>query len=105
MPEPGCVILTTTGNREQADRIAETLVSRRLAACVQVTDVASTYRWKGKVTKDSEFLLLIKTAERLYKDVEAAILEIHEYEIPEIVELPITRGLDRYLDWIGDSTH
>jgi len=104
MPESGCVILTTIGNREQADRLAETLISRRLAACVQMTDVASTYRWNGEVTKDSECLLLIKTVERLYTDVEAAILEIHAYEIPEIVQLPITRGLDRYLDWIADST-
>ena len=104
MPESGCVILTTTGNREQADRIAESLVSRRLAACVQITDVASTYWWKGGLTKDSECLLLIKTVQRMYDAVEAAILEIHEYEIPEIIQLPITAGLDRYLDWMEANT-
>ena len=104
MPQDYCVMLTTTGNREGADRIAEALVSRRLAACVQIADIASTYMWNGEVTKDAECLLLIKTAAHLYKDVESAILELHSYEVPEVLQLPIVQGLDRYLGWITDST-
>jgi periplasmic divalent cation tolerance protein len=104
MTDTFCVILTTVGGREAADRIAEALVSRRLAACVQVSDISSTYRWNGQVTKDSEWLLLIKTAGHLYKQVEAAILEMHPYEVPEIVQVPVVQGLAPYLDWIAEST-
>ncbi len=104
MPDPYCVILTTTGSQDQADRIAELLVSQRLAACVQITSIASWYRWKGQVTKDSEYLLLIKTAAYLYSAVEAAIIENHSYEVPEIVQIPIAQGLDRYLGWISENT-
>jgi periplasmic divalent cation tolerance protein len=104
MAEPYCVILTTAGNRAEADDIARELVSRRLAACVQISDVASTYWWNGQLTHEPEHLLLIKTATRLYKDVEAAIQELHSYEIPEIVQLPIEQGFERYLRWIDEST-
>jgi periplasmic divalent cation tolerance protein len=104
MSETYCVILTTTGSHEEADRIADLLVSRRLAACVQVMDVASTYIWEGRLQKQAECLLLIKTARGLYKQVEAAIVANHSYHVPEIVQLPIFEGLDRYLGWIGENT-
>jgi len=99
-----CVILTTAGRRDEADRLAELLVSRRLAACVQVTSIASTYMWKGKLNKDSEYLLLVKTTADRYHEVEAAIVENHSYEIPEIIQIPVTQGLDRYLGWIDENT-
>ena len=98
------VILTTTGSADEAQRLAEVLVSRKLAACVQTVPIASTYRWKEELQHDQEFLLLIKTASTLYARVEAAILEVHSYEVPEIVQLPIARGLPAYLTWISDST-
>ena len=104
MTERYCVILTTAGSEEEADRLAEMLVARRLAACVQTTNIASCYRWKGQVTKENERLLLIKTAAHLYSAVEAAIVENHSYETPEIIEMPIERGLDRYLGWIDENT-
>jgi periplasmic divalent cation tolerance protein len=104
MPAPYCVILTAAGSQDEADRLAEMLVSRRLAACVQTANIASCYRWKGEVTKESERLLLIKTAAHLYRAVEAAIVENHSYEVPEIIQLPIAQGLDRYLGWIGENT-
>lgn len=104
MPDSFCVILTTTGSQEEAERIADLLVSRRLAACVQVTSITSFYTWKGKVNKEPEHLLLIKTISFLYHEIEAAILENHSYEIPEVVQLPIERGLDRYLNWIAENT-
>ncbi len=98
-----CVILTTAGSQDEADRLAELLVSRRLAACVQIANIASTYIWKGKVTQSAEFLLLIKTAASRYQEVETAIVENHSYEIPEIIQLPVEQGLDRYLGWISDN--
>jgi periplasmic divalent cation tolerance protein len=103
MPDSYCQILTAAGSRGEADRLAELLVSRRLAACVQVAAISSCYRWKGEVKKDPEYLLLIKTAAHLYEEVEAAILEDHSYELPEVIQLPIARGLDRYLGWIEEN--
>lgn len=104
MSDPYCVILTTTGNLEEANRLSELLVSRRLAACVQISNIQSCYLWKGKVINEPEHLLLIKTMTHLYHAVEKAIVENHSYEIPEIVQLPVTQGLDRYLGWIEEST-
>ena len=99
-----CLILTTTGNREEAEHIADMLVSRRLAACVQITSISSVYLWKGQINHDAEFLLLIKTAARLYSEVEAAIVANHSYEVPEVVQVPIDRGLDSYLGWIDKNS-
>ena len=104
MTEECCVILTTVGDKDEADRLAELLVSRKLAACVQITPVSSVYTWKGALQKESEHLLLIKTATRRYDEVQAAIRENHSYEVPEIVQLPVERGLPAYLDWISTGT-
>jgi periplasmic divalent cation tolerance protein len=104
MRESFCVILTTAGSEEEAARLAELLVSGRLAACVQVASVASTYMWKDQLRREPEHLVLIKTRARLYAAVEKAIIENHSYETPEIIQLRVDRGLDRYLDWISNST-
>lgn len=104
MPERYCVILTAAGSREQADGLARSLVSRRLAACVQVIPISSTYLWKEELHSESEFLLLIKTQAARYDEIQAAILQDHSYEVPEIVQLPIQRGFDRYLAWIENET-
>jgi periplasmic divalent cation tolerance protein len=101
MPDSYCVILTTTGNLQEAENMARTLVSRKLAACVQITDVSSTYMWKGELRKEQEHLLLIKTSASRYAEVEAAIVENHSFEVPEIVQLPVQQGLPAYLDWIS----
>lgn len=98
------IILTTTGSKEEADRLAEMLVSRQLAACVQVINIGSTYMWQGKITQEAEFLLLIKTASHLYSEVEKIIVENHSYEIPEIIQIPIGQGLPAYLAWIDENT-
>lgn len=104
MAEPCCMILTTTGDPQEAERIAELLVTRRLAACVQTTSITSRYVWKGQFTREDETLLLIKTTTRLALEVERAIRENHSYEVPEIIQVPIERGLDAYLQWITEST-
>jgi periplasmic divalent cation tolerance protein len=98
------IILSTAASREEADRIANALVERRLAACVNVVGpMASVYRWQGKVEKADEFLLLIKTSAARFPEVAAAIRELHSYDVPECIELAVTAGSDAYLTWIADS--
>ncbi len=104
MPAKFSIILTTTGSQAEAERIAGLLVSRKLAACVQITDITSFYTWKGKVNKNGEFLLLIKTMQHLYNAVETTILENHSYEIPEVLQIPVGQGLGRYLNWVSENT-
>lgn len=99
-----CVVLTTAGTEEEALRLAEGLVAGRLAACVQVMPVTSTYIWQGQLHRDPEWLLLIKTTTARYGDVEAFIREHHSYQVPEIVQVPIQQGLEAYLAWVEEST-
>jgi periplasmic divalent cation tolerance protein len=95
-------VTTTVERREDAQTISRTLVDRRLAACVQVIGpIESTYRWKDEVEVAEEWLCLVKTSRDLYGQVESAILEMHPYETPEIVALPIVAGSAAYLTWLG----
>ncbi len=99
------VVITTTDKKEVADNIAQNLVSSHLAACVQVlSGVESTYIWKEKVEVSKEYLLFIKTVKKLYEDVEKKIREIHNYELPEIIALPVEKGYKDYLKWIEMCT-
>lgn len=87
-----------------AEAIANRLVSRSVAACVNIIPgLKSVYLWQGAVESDEELLLVIKTTEARYPDVESAILETHPYELPEIVCVPIVAGLPSYLAWILES--
>ena len=98
------VVVTTVGNEEQANEIARELVCRRHAACVNIVPgLKSFYRWQGKVCRDSEFLLMIKTQESEYAAVEAKIRELHSYELPEILAFKVTRGEANFLAWIEQS--
>ena len=98
------LILSTAGSDAQAESIARALVDRRLAACVNmVGQTCSVYRWEGKVVREEEKLLLIKSAERLFPAVRDAIRELHSYEVPEVLMLPIQDGDADYLRWLGDS--
>jgi len=97
-----CCVLSTVPDIKKARQLAGLLVSRRLAACVQVLPgLESHYRWRGKKETSREVLLLIKTRASLYKKLETAILKNHPYEVPEILCLPITRGSKPYLDWVS----
>jgi len=98
------LIIATTSDRESAKKIARLLVERRLAACAQLLPIESVYRWKDEVNEESEIALFIKSRTALFDEVKTAIKENHAYEVPEIVQLPITDGLPQYLDWIGDCT-
>ncbi len=96
------VVLTTAGSEEQAASLARELVERRLAACVNIaTQVCSIYRWKGKVWQDEEKLLVIKTAEHLFPEVRAAIRELHTYELPEMILLPIAQADPEVEKWLA----
>lgn len=99
-----CVGLITTGSREEAERIAEALVHRRLAACVTlVPEVASVYWWEGRVVRDREALLLVKTSRAKWPALMAAVREWHSYQVPEIIALPIVEGSASYLQWLEHS--
>jgi periplasmic divalent cation tolerance protein len=96
------VVLTTVGSEDQAVRIAEELVEGKLAACVNIkAGVRSIYHWKGKLWDDEEFLLLIKTTAAAFEAVRDRIRELHSYELPEILALPVAEGDPGALDWIG----
>ena len=98
------VVVTTVGEEEQALTIAREMVARRLAACVNVLPgVTSVYRWQGKILRDGEYLLMIKTLASEYEAVASAIRELHSYELPEILSFPIGQGDTRFLGWIRDS--
>lgn len=96
------VVITTVGTEEEANAIARELVCRRHAACVNVLPgVKSTYRWQSKVCRDSEFLLLAKTESAEYPEVERTILELHSYELPEILAFEVSSGEANFLAWIA----
>jgi periplasmic divalent cation tolerance protein len=98
-------MITTTDSRAAADKIAETLVKEKLAACVQVSGpISSTYEWQGKIENTEEWYCVIKTRESLYGKAEEAIKAVHTYEVPEIIALPITAGNPAYLAWIDEVT-
>jgi periplasmic divalent cation tolerance protein len=99
------VVLVTCGSKKEARSIAQSLVERRLAACVQEIGVPmrSTYRWKGRVESANEVLLLIKTSRKRFSAVSTLIKELHSYDVPEIIALNIAAGSREYLDWITSS--
>ena len=99
------IVLTTAGSEQEARKIANSLVERRLAACVNILPkIESVYRWKGEVDSANEWLLLIKTRAEKFAAVRDAILELHSYEIPECIVLQIEDGSLPYLQWLDEST-
>ena len=96
------LVLTNLPDRAAAERLADILIEKRVAACVNIlAPCRSVYRWKGAVQHDEEHPLLIKTAAERYPDLEAAIRAAHPYELPEIIAVPIERGLPAYLEWLA----
>jgi len=95
-------VMTTVGEKADADSIARLVVERRLAACAQVIGpLSSTYWWRGEVETASEWLCLMKTERALYEELEAAIRGAHPYETPEVVAIPIEAGSEAYLAWVS----
>ena len=97
-------IQITCGSADEAARIADALVERRYAACVQQLPIRSTYRWDGAVQHDDEILLLVKTTGARFDDVATTVRELHSYNVPAITAVPIVRGSDDYVAWIDAET-
>ena len=97
-------VITTADSRKTLEKIADVLVGEKLAACAQITEkIKSVYKWKGKTEKADEYMCLIKTKASLYNAVEKKIKELHSYDVPEIIALPIVAGSAEYFDWIDKS--
>jgi len=98
------LVMCTCPDRESAAALATALLEEELAACVnQVAGVKSMYRWEGRIEKDEEFLLLIKTTAPQFPSLEELIRKLHPYEVPEIIGLPLSVGSQAYFDWIRNS--
>lgn len=99
------IVFCTCPDAETGARLADELVSRRLAACVnRVRGVVSTYVWQGAVHEDDEVLLIIKTTALSYRKLESTLRDLHPYELPEILAVPVSKGLPDYLAWVYAST-
>ncbi|GAB6275099.1 MAG: divalent-cation tolerance protein CutA [Peptococcaceae bacterium] len=104
MPDNYLQVITTTEKKDTAEEIAQKVVAKKLAACVQVVGpIISTYWWQNKIEKSEEWLCLIKTKKELYNELESTIIKIHPYEIPEVIALPIVTGNKDYLKWLEDN--
>ncbi len=99
-----CMVMTTCAESAEAERIAIGLVDQKLAACVQISKITSYYTWKGQTHNDPEYRLLIKAPSNLYNRIEQCIKDMHSYEVPEIIQIPIQAGFKEYLDWIAEVT-
>jgi periplasmic divalent cation tolerance protein len=106
MPSPDCVIaLTTLPADADVEAFGKALVEDRLAACVNVLpEMTSIYRWEGKVEKSAERQVIIKTTAARLADLRDRIRELHTYDVPEFVVVPILSGSEEYLKWVGEST-
>lgn len=105
MPDAAILVLTCVPDHATASALARTLVAGRLAACVTVgAPVESMYHWQGQIETAREIPVTIKTLDVHYAAVEAAIVAAHPYELPEIVAVPLTHALDRYVTWIATET-
>ena len=95
---------TTVGSEEEAREIARQLVEKRLAACVQIEGpVTSTYRWEGEVEEAREWRCTAKTRRDLYESLEKALREVHPYQVPEILAVPVIAGLEAYVKWLDEE--
>lgn len=97
-------VITTTGSKTDAQAIARTVVERRLAGCAQIVGpVTSIYWWQEEIETAEEWLCLIKSRQDLYKELERAIREIHPYDVPEILAVPVVTGSQSYLKWLASE--
>jgi periplasmic divalent cation tolerance protein len=95
-----CVVMTTAPNKEAAEKLARTVLEARLAACVQIQEITSYYWWDDKINREPEQLLYLKTTSNKYQALEALIAANHSYDTPEILQLPVNAGSEKYLSWM-----
>lgn len=99
------IIYCTCPDIETANKISRLLISQHMAACVnQVPGITSVYEWEGKIEENNEVLLLIKSTEERFASIERLVTEEHPYELPELIAVPVSKGLADYLDWIKQCT-
>jgi periplasmic divalent cation tolerance protein len=99
------VVFITAPGEEEAAGIAKALVEEKLAACVNIIrGIRSIYRWEGRVEDEPEALMVVKSREGLFEKLSGRVRELHPYSVPEVIAVPITRGLKEYVDWIGEAT-
>lgn len=98
-------IILTTASRDEGPGIARHLVEKRLAACVNMTEIRSIYRWEGSMCDDPEILLIMKTTSDKVDDAMSAIRNLHSYELPEMIVMPVIDGYPPYLSWLEGETH
>jgi periplasmic divalent cation tolerance protein len=99
------IVFVTCGSEEEASKIAHALVEEKLAACANiVSPVRSVYRWEGKIWDEREWLLIIKSREARFPDLERRVKSLHSYQVPEIISLPILTGSPPYLNWLGENS-
>ena len=99
-----CVVYITTKDEDEARKIGKTLVEEKLVACVNIHPVNSIYRWEGEIQEESEIAMLVKTKADLVGEVINRVKELHSYQVPCVVSLPIEKGNPDYLRWIEEST-
>lgn len=98
------VVITTTGSKEEAEKIAKALLKKKLAACIQVSNITSFYTWKESIHMDEEYQLLIKCKSEDYLEIENCVKLNHSYEVPEVIQMDIAQGHPDYLNWIKEVT-
>ncbi|KPJ51128.1 MAG: hypothetical protein AMJ41_00285 [candidate division Zixibacteria bacterium DG_27] len=97
------VVLVTSPSEEEAERLASRLVEEKLAACINVMPTTSLFHWEDRLSRENERLLVIKTRNSLFGKLEKRIKELHSYEIPEIIALPVVAGSEEYLGWLAEN--
>lgn len=97
-------VLTTIGSLDEARALARTIVERKLAACAQVSAIESVYEWQGTIESDKEYRVLFKTTADCYEPLEAAILELHSYDLPAITGFEMSHVFEPYAEWVAENT-
>ena len=98
------IVFITCPNEKVSEEISAILLEKRLAACINITNIKSFYWWKGKKESSHEIMMIIKTKDRLLKELTIKVLEAHPYDLPEIIAIPIVGGSNDYLKWIENET-
>ncbi|MGI0480852.1 divalent-cation tolerance protein CutA [Geminocystis sp. CENA526] len=97
------IVLVTASSKDEASSIARVIIEESLGACVNFMPINSVYRWEGKVCQEEEWQLIIKTDLQFFERLESKIRELHSYDVPEIIAIPITKGSQPYLNWITEN--
>ena len=98
------MVSTTFDSKDEAEKVADILLNKRLVSCCQLGKIESSYHWEGKIEKANEYLLQMKSKKVLYKEIEKAILDNHSYDTPQILSYNISEGYEEYLKWIDNET-